>query len=71
MPSVQAPQQPTPPAPQPSPAPAPAPREDLSEHLSTLIDDVHRLAAAYGWSERDILALGPQRRAAYLELCAG
>src|SRR5687767_4147210 len=48
MPSVQAPQQPAAPAPQPStgpaPAPAPAQREDLSEHLSTLIDAMRELA---------------------------
>jgi hypothetical protein len=33
-----------------------------------LLADVHRLATAYGWPERDILALSPRRRAAYLEL---
>lgn len=33
--------------------------------------DVHLLARAYGWSERDILALTPRRRAAYLELVSG
>ena len=32
-----------------------------------LIDEVHRLALAYGWSEAEILSLGPGRRAAYLE----
>lgn len=30
--------------------------------------DIHRLAAAYGWSERDILALSPIRRRHYLEM---
>jgi hypothetical protein len=30
--------------------------------------DVHVLASAYGWSEADILALGPRRLAAYLEM---
>lgn len=30
--------------------------------------EVHALAAAYGWTEPDVLALGPRRRAAYLEL---
>ena len=43
--------------------------EELSACATGLIADVHRLAQAYGWSERDILALAPQRRAAYLELC--
>ena len=35
-----------------------------------LLGDVHRLALAYGWSESDILALSPTRRAAYLEMLA-
>ncbi len=33
-----------------------------------LLRDVHALAAAYGWSERDVLALSPARRRAYLDL---
>jgi hypothetical protein len=32
--------------------------------------DVHTLARAYGWSERDILALSPVRRRLYLEMAA-
>ena len=32
--------------------------------------EVHTLARAYGWSERDILALSPSRRRLYLELAA-
>lgn len=32
------------------------------------LNDVHRLARAYGWSERDILALSPTRRQLYLGL---
>lgn len=35
------------------------------------LDEVHRLASAYGWSERDILALSPARRDFYLAMCAG
>jgi hypothetical protein len=35
-----------------------------------LIRDVHQLASAYGWREAEILALGPVRRRAYLELTA-
>ena len=31
-----------------------------------LVDEVHALASAYGWAERDILAMGAARRAAYL-----
>jgi hypothetical protein len=33
--------------------------------------EVHQLAAAYGWTEADVLALGPRRRQAYLELTGG
>jgi len=33
-----------------------------------LLRDVHAIALAYGWSERDILAMTPVRRRAYLEL---
>ena len=33
--------------------------------------EVHQLAAAYGWSEAEVLALGPRRRQAYLELVGG
>jgi len=33
-----------------------------------LLNDVHALASAYGWSEAAILALAPTRRQAYLDL---
>lgn len=33
-----------------------------------LLQDVHALATAYGWSEADILGMTPARRQAYLEL---
>jgi hypothetical protein len=36
-----------------------------------LLQDVATLAGAYGWSESEVLALTPRRRAAYLELAAG
>jgi hypothetical protein len=36
-----------------------------------LVQDVHALAAAYGWSEAEVLRLGPARRRAYLELVRG
>ena len=35
-----------------------------------MINAVHRLARAYGWSERDILALSAARRARYLAVLA-
>jgi hypothetical protein len=49
---------------------------DISGYLWTEIDQwahqtlnaVHRLARAYGWSERDILELSPVRRQLYLGL---
>jgi hypothetical protein len=33
--------------------------------------DVHDLALVYGWSEREVLGLSPERRQAYLELVRG
>jgi hypothetical protein len=33
-----------------------------------VIQEVHALARAYGWSERDILAMSPWRRQAYLQV---
>jgi hypothetical protein len=35
------------------------------------LQDVHRLAVAYGWREPDILALSPWRRQVYLEMANG
>ena len=34
-----------------------------------LVTEVHRLAAKYGWSEAEILAMSAARRAAYLRMC--
>jgi hypothetical protein len=39
---------------------------EIATQASALLDDVHRLAGAYGWCERDILAMSGARRAAYL-----
>jgi hypothetical protein len=33
-----------------------------------MLDEIHRLASAYGWSEADILALTPVRRQLYLRM---
>jgi len=41
---------------------------EIEAQAIALMDDVHTLAAAYGWTEADVLALSPQRRAAYLDL---
>jgi hypothetical protein len=42
--------------------------QELDAWAARLLEEVHALASAYGWSERDVLALSPARRAAYLEL---
>lgn len=43
---------------------------ELAAEAARLADDVHALASAYGWSETEILALPPTRRARYLERVA-
>lgn len=51
-------------------------RFDIAAYLWAEVDtwarrilrEVHALASAYGWSERDILGLSPVRRQAYLDL---
>ena len=40
----------------------------LQAEALRLLGEVHELAAAYSWSEREILALSPARRSTYLEL---
>lgn len=45
--------------------------EELDARAQGLLDDVHRLASAYGWPEADILALSEPRRAAYLHRLEG
>lgn len=44
---------------------------DIAAASETLIDDIHELAAAYHWSEAEILALAPERRLAYLKRLRG
>lgn len=41
---------------------------EVEARASVLVAEVHALAAAYGWTEPDVLALSRRRRAAYLEL---
>ena len=41
---------------------------EIEARARGLLYDVHTLAAAYGWTESEILALSEQRRAHYLEL---
>jgi hypothetical protein len=41
--------------------------DEIEVHARRLLDEVHVLAGAYGWSETAILELSEVRRAAYLE----
>jgi hypothetical protein len=41
---------------------------EIQARAASLLRDVHRLATSYGWSEADVLALSPARRATYLAL---
>lgn len=41
---------------------------EIEARADRLLIEVHWLASAYGWSERDILALGTYRRQRYLEM---
>jgi hypothetical protein len=41
--------------------------DSLEHWAETCLDQVHILARAYGWSEAQILALSPTRRARYIE----
>jgi hypothetical protein len=42
--------------------------QEVAARAGTVLAEVHRLALAYGWREREILALSPARRAMYLRL---
>jgi hypothetical protein len=44
---------------------------ELDDRAQRLAAEVHRLAAAYGWAEAEILALSPWRRRLYLDAVAG
>lgn len=35
------------------------------------LNEIHQLAAAYGWSENEVLSVSPHRRSFYLDLVAG
>jgi hypothetical protein len=41
---------------------------EIEDWAQRLLLEVHALASAYGWSERDIVAMGPRRRRFYLEM---
>lgn len=42
--------------------------DEIDVRARALLAEVHSLAQAYGWTEPEILALSPQRRAAYLDM---
>lgn len=44
--------------------------EQVRQHVDGLLAEVASLAAAFGWSEGDVLAMSPARRRRYLELVA-
>ena len=41
--------------------------DEIDAHARRLLDEIHLLARAYGWSETEILALPEARRSAYIE----
>ena len=43
---------------------------EISAQAQRLLREVHLLASAYGWSEKEILSLSPTRRQLYLELAS-
>lgn len=45
--------------------------DDVQAYARDVLGQVHTLARAYGWTERDVLSLSPRRRAAYLEMAGG
>jgi hypothetical protein len=44
---------------------------EIESRAVRLVREVATLAAAFGWSERDVLAMSPGRRAWYVELAGG
>jgi hypothetical protein len=45
--------------------------DDLQAYARSVLGQVHSLARAYGWTEREVLSLSPRRRAVYLEMSGG
>lgn len=44
---------------------------EICAAVERVLGDVHVLASAYGWSEAEVLAVGPRRRQYYLEAVGG
>lgn len=45
--------------------------QEIETWAGRMLREVHLLASAYGWNERDILRLSPLRRRRYLEMVVG
>lgn len=45
--------------------------DDVQARARGVLGQVHALARAYGWTEREVLSMSPRRRAAYLEMTGG
>jgi hypothetical protein len=43
----------------------------LAARQRALVREVHQLASRYGWTESEVLAINPARRARYIELIEG
>ena len=41
---------------------------EIEDWARRLLREVHQIASAYGWPEREILAIGARRRCSYLEM---
>jgi hypothetical protein len=41
---------------------------EIEARVKRLLNEVHAIASAYGWTEAEVLALSPARRAFYLEM---
>jgi hypothetical protein len=44
---------------------------EIVESARQLLDDIHLLASAYGWTEPEVLAMSPLRRSAYVRRILG
>jgi hypothetical protein len=44
---------------------------EIELYSQRLFQEIHHLASAYGWTEQEILALGPERRRTYVRLASG
>ena len=42
--------------------------DEIDDWARRLLSEVHTLASAYGWSERDVLGMSARRRRLYLEM---